>query len=120
MVNVLLNPHEQDDYSEQDSGYSSHTPSETSELSYVSEQCSEIMTTEEAAQYIEEENNRFFAIRLAEYQARFGQFLYQYVDSVSQLQKKSFNKRILQKRIKKIKKANRQKARLEAKANRKN
>lgn len=116
MGNVLLNPYEQDDYSEQDSGYSSHTPSETSELSYISEQCSEIMTTEEAAQYIEEENNRFFA----EYRARFGQFLYQYVDSVSQLQKKSFNKRILQKRIKKIKKANRRKARLEAKANRKN
>ena len=116
MGNVLLNPYEQDDYSEQDSGYSSHTPSETSELSYISDQCSEIMTTEEAAQYIEEENNRF----LAEYRARFGQFLYQYVDSVSQLQKKSFNKRILQKRIKKIKKANRRKARLEAKANRKN
>ena len=116
MGNVLLNPYEQDDYSEQDSGYSSHTPSETSELSYVSEQCSEIMTTEEVAQYIEEENNRFFT----EYRARFGQFLYQYVDSVSQLQKKSFNKRILQKRIKKIKKANRRKARLEAKANRKN
>ena len=119
MGNVLLNPHEQDDYSEQDSGYSSHTPSETSELSYVSEQCSEIMTTEEAARYIEEENNRL-EVLLAEYRARFGQFLYQYVDSVSQLQKKSFNKRILQKRIKKIKKANRRKARLEAKANRKN